>query len=56
MKVTDEVLDAIYLHTQNGAKYLPEFEVDIIDEAGELVARTVKTLYVRKKQNLKAEE
>lgn len=35
--------------TSEGQKFLPEFSVDIQDEAGEAVARVVKTLYIRKK-------
>lgn len=49
MKVTEDMLNEIYLHTDNGAKYLPEFAVEITDESGELVAQIEKTLYIRKK-------
>ncbi len=53
MKITEEILNDIYEKTENGAKYLPEFEVDIMDETGDLVARAVKTLYVREKRKTK---
>jgi len=48
------VLDAtamadIQANTAQGARYLPEFTVEVIDTHGETVARVVKTLYVRKK-------
>ena len=48
--VTDSQLAAIKEATEGGEKYLPEFEVDIIDSEGELVAKVNKTLYVRKKK------
>ncbi|WP_223787973.1 DUF4442 domain-containing protein [Marinicella meishanensis] len=49
MQVTEQQLNDIYLHTHNGDKYLPEFSVAIKNEAGEVVAKAHKTLYVRKK-------
>lgn len=48
MKVTDEMLVAIKQGTANGEKFLPEYSVEISNEAGELVAKAVKTLYIRK--------
>jgi len=47
--VTDERLKEILDHTADGEKYLPEFAVEIVDAQGDVVARVVKTLYVRKK-------
>ncbi len=49
-ELTAERLDEIRSATAGGDKYLPEWQVDIIDDSGELVARVHKTLYVRKKQ------
>lgn len=49
MIVTDAMLKTIYQHTKDGSKYLPEFEVTITDESGAVVAKAMKTLYVRKK-------
>ncbi len=49
MKVTDVMLDDIKKATATGDKYLPEYPVEIINEAGELVAKAIKTLYIRKK-------
>lgn len=49
MNVTDDMLKDIKNHTAGGEKYLPEYPVDITNEAGELVARCLKTLYIRKK-------
>lgn len=34
----------------DGSKYLPEFDVRVVDEQGELVAAVKKVLYIRKKQ------
>ncbi len=48
-KVTDEMLQTIRENTQNGEKFLPEYPVEIINEAGELVAKCIKTLYIRRK-------
>ena len=47
--VTDEKLKEILDNTASGEKYFPEFTVDIIDAEGDVVARVVKTLYVKKK-------
>jgi len=35
--------------TANGEKYFKDFSVDIKDEAGEIVAHVVKTVYIRRK-------
>ena len=48
--LTDRTLADIYTQTANGDKYLPEFKVDITDSDDELVARGIKTLYIRRKQ------
>jgi len=47
--VTDERLKEILDHTAGGEKYLPDFLVEIKDAEGDVVARVVKTLYIRKK-------
>ena len=47
--IKEEQIQNIIDNTSRGQKYLPEFSVDIENEAGEKVARVVKTLYVRKK-------
>ena len=36
--------------TRDGAKYLAVFDVDVVDQAGELVARARRTLYVRRRR------
>jgi acyl-coenzyme A thioesterase PaaI-like protein len=48
--LSDSTLEDIRSHTEDGDKYLPQFTVDIKDEEGIVVARAVKTLYVRKKK------
>ncbi len=47
--VTDAMLAEIRDKTADGEKFLPTYEVHIIDAAGELVARARKTLYIRRK-------
>lgn len=42
-----DVMDA----SANGQKVLRDFSVDIKDVGGDVVARVVKTLYIRKKKN-----
>ena len=46
--INDEQVGDVIEHTSEGQKYFPEFSVDIKNEAGEAVARVIKTLYVRK--------
>jgi hypothetical protein len=47
--IKEEQIENIIYNTSGGQKYFPEFSVDIENEAGEKVARVVKTLYIRKK-------
>jgi len=47
--LAEERVAAIRTQAASGDKVLPEFEVEIRDRAGELVARVRKTLYVRLK-------
>lgn len=54
--VTDEMLDDIYKHTQNGEKYFPEYEVRIFDQTGETVAIAKRTLYIRLKPEFRPQE
>ncbi|MDH5630490.1 MAG: DUF4442 domain-containing protein [Gammaproteobacteria bacterium] len=48
-QITDEQLDEIKAKTAKGEKYLPEFEIDLIDEEQNLIARVHKTIYIKKK-------
>ena len=49
VKITNEDLMAIKANTADGRRYLPEFEIEVVDEKEEIVARIKKTVYVRKK-------
>jgi len=42
-------IDEIYVQTQSGTVFRPEYEVKIVDEQGEVVARVFKQEYIRKK-------
>lgn len=46
----DATVASIKAHTADGRKYLPKFQVDVKNEAGEIVARVAHTLYVRRKK------
>jgi hypothetical protein len=48
-RLPEERVAAIRSAAAGGAKVLPEFEAEIRDRAGELVASVHKTLYVRLK-------
>jgi acyl-coenzyme A thioesterase PaaI-like protein len=48
-QISGDLVDSIRGQAQSGAKVLPEFDVEIRDRAGELVARVHKKLYVRLK-------
>ena len=45
------MLEDIRTQTQDGAKHLRWFETDVVDAAGEVVARVRKQLYVRRKRD-----
>lgn len=48
-RIDDTTLAAILQNTAGGEKYFPEFTVEITDAQGEVVAKVLKTLYVRRK-------
>jgi acyl-coenzyme A thioesterase PaaI-like protein len=48
-RIPDETVDEIRKRTEGGEKALPEFQCEIRDGTGELVARVRKTIYVRLK-------
>ena len=48
--LTEERLAEIRAQAEGGEKVLPEFQVEVKDEAGSIVALVRKTLYVRLKQ------
>jgi hypothetical protein len=47
--ISDETIKTIKQNTQDGSKYFPQFEVDVIDSQGDIVAKVSKILYIRKK-------
>ena len=49
--ISEEMLTDIKQKTQSGNKFTPEYEVHILDQDGELVARVKKEIYIRKKKN-----
>ena len=49
-RLDETQLQDIRLRTASGEKYLPELQVDILDQAGDIVATVHKTLYVRRKK------
>ena len=49
MTVSEDEITAIREATVNGAKHFAEFDIDIVDEEGDVVATVHKTLYVREK-------
>jgi hypothetical protein len=50
LRVPDSELDQARLATSGGAAYRPTFDVEILDEAGDVVALVTKTLHIREKQ------
>ena len=54
LRIDDTTLEQIRQATRHGDKHFPQFEVEILDTAGQVVARVKKTLYVRKKRHVQA--
>lgn len=50
VRVTDSDVEAIRSATARGQKYLPQWELEITDGEGEVVASVLKTLYVRRRR------
>ena len=47
--LSQKQIDEIHIQTQSGAVFRPEYEVEIVDEEGQVVAQVVKQEYIRKK-------
>ncbi len=47
--ISNEELDEIRAKAEDGKAHLPEFNLQVLDSQGELVAKVKKILYVRKK-------
>lgn len=52
-RLTDADIEAAKQATASGAKYLPVFNVEVLDAKGEIVARVEKELYIRRKPERK---
>ena len=50
IEVTNEQVEEIRKRTANGNRYVPEFEVPIVDAAGRRVALVRKRLYIKRKR------
>ena len=50
IRLAREDIQSIKQNTESGEKYLPNFEIEVKDEDGNLIARVNKTLYIRKKK------
>ena len=49
--IPEDAFAQIQNATAEGNKHHPVFETEVLDEAGEVVARVEKTLYVRRKKS-----
>lgn len=49
IRITEAEVERIRDATADGSKHLPEWTLYVLDEAGEVVARVRKTLYVRRR-------
>lgn len=47
--LSEQAVEDIKSHTAEGEKYLPSYNVKVIDEDGDIVANVNKTLYIKKK-------
>ena len=48
IRLAEEEVEAVREATRDGEKHLPEWTVEVLGEKGKVVARVVKTLYVRR--------
>jgi acyl-coenzyme A thioesterase PaaI-like protein len=48
-ELTPAMIEDVRAATEDGSKYLPSWPFEVRDEAGEVVARVEKTVYVRRK-------
>ena len=54
--LTEQRVEEIRTQASGGQKVLPQFDVEVKDEAGALVARVKKTLYVRLKPRYRPQQ
>ncbi|PHV09757.1 DUF4442 domain-containing protein [Chitinimonas sp. BJB300] len=48
-EIDEAILTEIQARTADGEKYLPQFNINIVDDKEQLVAQVRKTIYIRKK-------
>jgi acyl-coenzyme A thioesterase PaaI-like protein len=53
ISISDEIIEEIKQQTEKNAKFLPEFNLDIVDGQGNLIAKVKKVLYIRRKNRIK---
>lgn len=54
-RLTEDMLDDIRANTaEDGAKYLPSYQVDVLDAGCHVVARVSKTLHIRRKPDTRS--
>lgn len=51
--VTDEMVDEFRKKAEKGDKHLPVLETNIVNQAGETVAKLTRTIYIRKKNRFR---
>ena len=50
--LTEAMIDLARQSAENGAKYQPVHQIDIVDEQGQVVSNIEKTIYIRRKRKL----
>jgi len=53
-RITEDMLDDIRENTASGDKYLPTYEVNILNKEQKIVCKLRKTLYIKKRKNQRA--
>lgn len=53
--IPPEEIARLRAHVDENEKVEPQFQVNIVDETGKIIAEVQKTLYIRKKSKLKVE-
>ncbi|HEY3486513.1 MAG TPA: DUF4442 domain-containing protein [Gammaproteobacteria bacterium] len=52
-EINAAIIEDIKRHTASGEKYFKELNLDIVDTAGDVVAKVKRTVYLRKKPHLR---
>jgi len=48
--LSSEQIDEVIEKVESGAPYLPKYEIEVLNESGQVIARVIKTLYIKKKK------